>query len=319
MFLTSRRANTNLKVNMSSSNTTRIFKNGFLNFRRNFWLSTAATVVMAVTIFIITALIVLTALTNAALTNIREKVDISIFFTLDTSENTITQIKKQVELLPEVKEITYIPPTFAREKFLELHQNEPLLIEAVEQFTDAENPFPASFAVKVRDLNDYPTIISLFEEEKFDPFVKKITDKREIVNRLNQITTGVQNLGLLSAAIFSIITVLVMYNTIRLTIYNRRAEIEIMRLVGASNSYIRGPFVIEGIFYGIAGAVITAAITFPLILSFTPRINEFIGINFGGITALGFNIWLLLIPQFLVGIILGAFSSLVTIRRYLKI
>src|SRR3989344_2726388 len=260
---------------MNAITFSRILNNGFLNYKRNFWLSAAATAIMVVTLFIISSLLVLNVLTNLSLASVKDKVDISIYFNLGASEQTIRQIQRQVELIPAVKSVAYIPPVAAREKFKELHKDEPLLIESVEQFSDSENPFPASFAIRVNELTDYPAVISLFQDEKFEPFVKKITDKRDIVDRLNRITNGIKNIGLGLTLIFSLITILVMFNTIRLTIYNRREEIEIMRLVGASNSYIRGPFIIEGMMYGLAGSLMTAALLYPVMFFLTPRISSF--------------------------------------------
>jgi len=297
----------------------RIFKNGALNYSRNFWLSLAATAVMVITLFIMSSLLILNVLTTISLETIQEKVDISVYFKLDATENVIKQIENQVAMLPQVKGVTFIPSVDAREKFKELHKDEPLLIESVEQFTDAENPFPASLAIRVNSLEDYPQIISVFSDEKLTPYVKKITDKRDIVERLSRITGGIENLGLALALIFSAITVIVMFNTIRLTIYNRREEIEIMRLVGANNWYIRGPFIIEGILYGLAGAIVTAIVLYPLLYFLTPRIAGFLELEAARFDYLGLNFGLLFAMLVVTGVILGVLSSMIVVRRYLKI
>ena len=273
---------------------------------------------MIITLFIISSLFILNFLTNLSLVSIQEKVDISVYFKLNVSEQGIKQIQIQVEQLPEVKSVVYIPPVEAREKFKELHKDEPLLIESVEQFSDDENPFPASFAIRVHDLADYASIIKIFENEKFSPFVKKITDKRDIVNRLKSITDGIRKFGVGLTAIFSFITVVVMYNTIRLTIYSRRDDIEVMRLVGASNSFIRGPFVVEGILYGVVGSILTFAILFPVLISYGPRMANFLELE-SSTTLLGLNIWALLGLLILLGSLLGIISSYIAIRRYLKV
>lgn len=304
---------------MNSITLYRIFNNGFLNYWRNFWLSLAATAIMVITLFIISSLLVLNALATISLTTIQEKVDISVYFKLTTSEQTILQIQKQVELLPEVKSITYIPPVEARDKFKELHKDEPLLLESVEQFSDSDNPFPASFAIRVRNLSDYQSIIKLFQDQKFTSLVKKITDKRDIVDRLNRIISGVKKLGLGLTVVFSLVTLVVMFNTIRLTIYNRREEIEIMRLVGASNWFIRGPFIIEGILYGISGAVITAFLLYPMIYVLTPKISGFLELDLANYHYLGLEFWSLFLLQIILGVFLGVASSIIVIRRYLKI
>ena len=297
----------------------RVLQNGLLNYWRNFWLSLAATAIMVITLFIMSSLFVIHILTDLSLSTIQEKVDISVYFQLGVSETVIDQIKTQAEKLSEVKSITYIPSVTARERFKELHKDEPLLIESVEQFTDAENPFPASLAIRVANFEDYPKIINLFQDEKFNPFIKKITDKRDIVDRLNRITTGIRNFRFVMILIFSIITIIVMFNTIRLTIYNRREEIEIMRLVGASNWFIRGPFIVEGIFYGVSGAIITAVILYPVLLALEPRISSFLEVDISQYNFLKSDFLILFATQIVAGIGLGVLSSLIVIRRYLKI
>jgi len=279
----------------------------------------AATAIMVITLFILGSLLVLNNLSRASLGTLKDKVDISIYFDLTTSEQAIVQIQRQVELLPEVRSVAYVPSVAAREKFRELHKDEPLLLEAVEQFTDAENPFPASLAIRVKELPDYKIIIEQFQDPKFEPFVKKITDKREVVDRLNRIINGIQNLGLGLTIVFGTITLIVMFNTIRLTIYNRREEIEIMRLVGASNWYIRGPFIVEGIAYGTMGAVFTAAVLFPILYLVTPRLANFLQLDLPSFTILGGNFALLFLLMLALGIFLGVTSSLIVIRRYLRI
>ncbi|OGE79283.1 MAG: hypothetical protein A2751_04810 [Candidatus Doudnabacteria bacterium RIFCSPHIGHO2_01_FULL_46_14] len=297
----------------------RILKNGALNYSRNFWLSLAATAVMVITLFIISSLLILGSLTNISLETIKEKVDISVYFKLDVEDSIIKQIEKQVSLLPQVRGVTFIPSVTARERFKELHKDEPLLIESVEQFTDSENPFPASLAIRVNTLDDYPQIISMFEDQKLTPYVKKITDKRDIVERLSRITDGIKNLGLGLTLIFGVITVIVMFNTIRLTIYNRREEIEIMRLVGANNWYIRGPFIVEGALYGLAGSLLTSAILYPIIYVLTPKISRFLELEVQRFDYLGMDFWLLFLLLIATGLMLGVLSSTIVIRRYLKI
>ena len=297
----------------------RIFKNGILNYSRNFWLSLAATSIMAITLFIISSLLILNALANISLDALQQKVDISIYFKLDVQEPVIRQIQQQLEKFSEVTSVIYIPSVTAREKFKELHKDEPLLIESVEQFTDSENPFPSSLAIRVRSLTDYGTIIKIFQDQKFTPFVKKITDKRDVVDRLSRINKAIRNTGLGLIIVFSVITVIVMFNTIRLTIYNRREEIEIMRLVGASNSFIRGPFIIEGILYGLAGSILTAGLLYPMVHFLTPRISSFLELDISRLNYLGLNFWSLFATQIITGILLGILSSLIVIRKYLKI
>lgn len=304
---------------MNSITFSRVLKNGLLNYWRNFWLSLATTSVMVITLFVLSSILILSALANISLETLKQKVDISVYFKQNASEATIQQIEAQVKGFPEVSSVTYVPPVAARERFKELHKDEPLLLESVDQFSDEENPFPASLAIRVQDLADYPKIISLFEDESLTPYVKKITDKRDVVDRLQSIAGGVRRLGLALIAIFAAVTVIVMFNTIRLTIYNRREEIEIMRLVGASNWFIRGPFIVEGILYGAAGSLVTALFLYPIMFVFTPRIAAFIEFDLAKYNYLALSYPALVGILALIGTLLGIVSSLTVIRKYLRI
>ncbi len=304
---------------MNSITLFRILKNGVINYSRNFWLSLAATSIMAITLFTVSSLLIIKAVTDISLKTIEDKVDISVYFKLGVPEAIIKQIQDQVDSFPQVKSVNYIPSVLAREKFKELHKNEPLLIESVEQFSDEENPFPASLAIRVASLDDYQNIITVFQAENLNPYVKKITDKRDVVDRLQKITDAIKKIGIVLTIFFSALTVIVLFNTIRLTIYNRREEIEIMRLVGASDSYIRGPFLIEGVFYGLTGAVLTAALLYPILYFLGPRLSSFLEIDITKLADYGLNIWLLFGALVGLGVVLGAISSLIAVRKYLKI
>ena len=304
---------------MNSITLFRILKNGVLNYSRNFWLSLAATSIMAITLFTVSSLLIIKTVTDISLKTIEDKVDISVYFNLGVSDAIISKIQNQVAAFPQVKSVNYIPSVLAREKFKELHKNEPLLIESVAQFSDEENPFPASLAIRVVSLDDYQTIITVFQDEGLNPYVKKITDKRDVVDRLQKITEVIKKIAIVLTMFFSALTVIVLFNTIRLTIYNRREEIEVMRLVGASDSYIRGPFLIEGIFYGLTGAILTALLLYPIIFFLSPRISAFLELDITKLAEYGLNLWLLFGALAALGVILGAISSLIAVRRYLKI
>jgi len=296
----------------------RIINEGFTDFRRNIWLSAAATSVMAVTLFVVSTLFIARSFTEIALASVQDKVDISVYFELSASEQTISQIQRQVELLPEIKSIEYVSAGEAIKRFHEAHKDEPLLLESVDQFDESENPFPASFAIKVKKLEDYPVIISLFQEEKFDPFVSRITDKQVVVDRLRSLTSAVSGAGLLATAVLSFITILVMFNTVRLAIYNRRGEIEIMKLVGASSGYIRGPFVVEAVLYAFAGTAIASAVILPLFFLLAPGIGAFLGVENASRVLFGYNLLWVSAGQLAFGIVLGIVSTAIALKRYLK-
>jgi cell division transport system permease protein len=225
----------------------RLVKSGLTNFFRNIWLSIAATSVMTITLFIISTILVLYTLTAISLSNIQEKVGITAYFNDSTSQTEIDNIKNELSILPQIKQIDYIPKNLAKDKFIAAHQDDPLLIETLNEFNDSENPLPASFAIKANKLTDYAEISTTLHSDRYSSYFNKIRDNSVVIDKLTKITKAITQGGIALTVVFVIVTLMVMFNTIRLTIYNRREEVEIMRLVGATNWYIRGPFIIEGL------------------------------------------------------------------------
>jgi len=297
----------------------RLIKSGVTNFFRNIWLSIAATSVMTITLFIIATILVLYTLTAISLENIKDKVGITAYFNNTTSETEILNIKDELSNLPGVKEIVYIPKNLARDKFIAAHQDEPLLIETVNEFSENDNPLPASFAIKGNDLSDYDSIASALSSDQYKPYFSKIRDNKKVIDRLNKITDLITKGGIGLTVVFVIVTIMVMFNTIRLTIYNRREEVEIMRLVGATNWYIRGPFIIEGIMYGLLAMVIASGIMLLLLSILSGKVEQFLSLQSLGGSLMQALYWKILLANFVIGVGLGVVSSAIAIRRYLRV
>lgn len=297
----------------------RLLKSGFTNFFRNIWLSIAATSIMTITLFIISTIFVLYTLTELSLANIQDKVGITVYFNNQTSDKEISDIKAELEEMPEVKSIEFIPKTVAKDKFIEAHKDEPLLLETLKEFQDSDNPLPNSFAIKANELIDYGKVSSTLSSDRYEPFFARIRDNSKVIDRLHKITDTIKNLGLVLTAVFVLVTLMVMFNTIRLTIYNRRQEVEIMRLVGATNWYIRGPFIIEGMMYGLFATALTTAVMWGLLSLMSVRVEQFLSLNTLGGSLTSSLIWKILALNLIAGLGLGIISSSIAIRRYLRI
>jgi cell division transport system permease protein len=297
----------------------RLVKSGVTNFFRNIWLSIAATSVMTITLFIIATIVVLYTLTAISLENVKDKVGITAYFNNNTSETEIQNIKDELATVPGVKEITYIPKNLAKDKFIAAHQDDPLLIETLNEFTDKENPLPASFAIKAIDLPDYSVISEALHSEKYSSYFNKIRDNSKVIDKLNHITKTITQGGIALTIIFVIVTIMVMFNTIRLTIYNRREEVEIMRLVGATNWYIRGPFIIEGIMYGLLAMIISSGIMLILLSLLSGKVESFLSLQSIGGNLMKALYWKILLVNFVIGVGLGVVASTIAIRRYLRV
>lgn len=304
---------------MSSITFNRVIKSGVTNFLRNIWLSIAATSIMTITLFIISTVLIIYTLTNLSINNIKDTIGVSVYFNSQTTQKEVLEIKEELELLPEIKQIDYIPKTAALEKFKEIHKNDSLLIETLNEFAESENPLPDSFAIKANELSDYAYISEVLNSDRFTPFFDRVRDNSKVIERLFNITDTLAKLGILLTSVFIIVTIMVMFNTIRLTIYNRREEVEIMRLVGATNSYIRGPFIIEGIMYAFLATGITAAVLLALAFFFSSGVENFLALPNIQDNFIFTLVWKVILVDLLISLVLGVLASTIAIRRYLRI
>ncbi len=295
----------------------RIIKYGKQNFSRNAWLSTATIAIMVLALLVFMGLIIFNVMTRTIISSIEDKIDISVYFKTTTAEDDILRIKSNLQGLPEVKSVDYISKDEALAIFKEKHANDQTISQAISQLTD--NPLLASLNIKARNPSDYQAISDYLNNNSISPFVDKVsyTQNAGVIDRLNKITTTAKNGGLGLAIVMSLIAMLITFNTIRLAIYSNRENINIMRLVGGSNFFIRGPFLIEGILYGIISAVASLIILAPIIYFVSPYTNAVIPeLNLWGYFMS--NLPMLLVYQLLFGIGLGIISSFIAIGKYLK-
>lgn len=297
----------------------RLFKNGLKNFYRNIWLSTAATLIMVITLLILTFTLLIFNLASVSISNVQQRVDVSAYFNNRTSEQQILKIKDDLTKIPEVASVDYISAQQALDSFKQKHANDPLITESLGELT--ENPLPASLEIKAKRLEDYQKIVQILGQDNYKIYIDKINfeDNRAVIERLSRILSGVKRFGVGLAIIFAFIAFMVIFNTIRLTIFNRREEVEIMRLVGATNWFIRGPFIIEAVLYAVAATIITGILMAPVFNYFVPKVNFYLGLNTTAQSFSVFGVGTLLLLQLLVALILGIGCSLFAIRRYLRI
>jgi cell division transport system permease protein len=297
----------------------RIIRNGATNFWRNRWLSVAATLIMIVTLVILSIMFLLFVITSYSVNSIRERVDISAYFKTGLSESQVLSVKNDLESDPTVKEVHYISSDQVLQDFKDRHADTPLLIESIKELS--ENPFPATLQVKGQTLDDYPAIADKLKGEKYKSSINKVNyeDNRTTIERLRVFLKFVVIGGIALISVFSLIAILVIFNTITLTIYNRREEVEIMRLVGATNWYIRGPFIMEALMYSIVATAVTSALLVPFYLKVVPSINLYLnpGSDIFGSNFISFPVVIVL--QLIIALLLSIISSMLAIRKYLKI
>ena len=297
----------------------RVIKTGFVNFWRNLWLSAAATMVMTITLVIFAVLFLMFSLTSYSIKSIQNTVDISVYFKIGLVEQRILDIKQSIEADSRIKEVTYVSSQQALEEFRNEHASDETIQASLNELT--ENPLPATLHLKAYDLNDYPAIAENLQSGNFKDFISKVNfeDNRVIIERLNKILQFIITAGIGLIAVFSLIAILVIFNTITLTIYNRKEEVEIMRLVGATNWYIRGPFIVESLLYSIFSTTITSFLLLPVFSRVIPGITQYVNPSLLVLNRNVFNYWYVVIMLLTASIVLSIASTMMAIRKYLRI
>ena len=299
----------------------RIAKAGFLNFTRGGLVSFAAVLVMTITLSVITAIIILQAVLYFSLDQIKNKVDVTIYFTVGAGEEKIMALKDSLSKLPEVKEVTYTSAGEALKLFRTRHSDDYPTIQALDEIK--ENPLGAYLNVKAKEISQYEHIANFMKGD--DTLVlgsASIIDKvnyhqnKLVIDRLNKIINGAQKLGFLLTLILIIISIIVVFNTIRLTIFISKEEIGVMQLVGASKMRVHGPFMVEGSIYGIIATVVTLALFWPMTAWLGRNMTDFLGMNLYDYYIS--NFFQISIMVLFSGIVLGIISSFFAVRKYLN-
>jgi len=296
----------------------RIIVSGWLHFWRNIWLSSATISVLFLALFVAAILLFLGFTTTHIARILEDKVDISVYFIPEISEENILDVKSQLLGFQEVKNVEYVSREQALETFRERHKDNPLIIASLEELE--ENPLRASLSIKAYQASSYAAIAEFLGSESMGSLVEKVDyrENKDLIERLFTITGNIKKAGLVSSAMLSLIAVLVAFNTVRLAIYNEKDSIAIMRLVGAGDWFIRGPFIVQGMLVGFFAALLSTLAMVILAIIFSERLNAFIP----GLNMLGYfktNILLFLAVEFGGGVILGSLSSFIAIRNYLKV
>lgn len=299
----------------------RIIKAGFVNFTRNGIISWAAVLVVTITLSVITTIILLQAVLYFSLNQIKDKVDVTIYFTVGAPESKILSLKESLENLPEVEKVSYVSATEALRLFRERHESDYPTIQALDEIKD--NPLGGYLNVKAKEVSQYESIANFMKSDNAlvlgsASIVDKVNyhQNKTVINRLNNIISGAQKLGFLITLILIIISIIITFNTIRLTIFISKEEIGVMRLVGASKMRVRGPFMVEGAIYGIVATIITLILFLPATIYLGRNMTNFLGLNIYDYYVS--NLFQISVIILLSGVFLGMISSFFAIRKYLN-
>lgn len=296
----------------------RTMKSGWVNFYRNGYLSVAAVSVMLLCLFTVSSLYIIVLTADNILQNMQEKVNVSVYFKASVSEESILKAKKDLDNFSEIKSVEYVTKEQALENFKKNSATEPVILQSLEEI--GENPLLSYLVIQANNANQYDLVGEYLQNASFKDEISRVNygKNKEVIDRLNNIVAEVRKIGLGIAGLFSIISLLIISNTVRITIYTHRKEVEVMRLVGASNTYIRLPFIFEGIIYGFVASVISTLLLF-IVLKTSERFTTHLIPSVNLVSLYLSNLVVILGMQILIGAFLGTLSSWFAIRKYLKI
>jgi len=276
---------------------------------------------MTITLFVLAALLIGNAALSATLADLTSQVEVTVYFTPDATQDQIQSVQTSVAALPEVASVTYVSADQALADFQARHANDQLTLQALSELSG--NPLGASLEVRAKEPTQYAVIAQYLQTEQSDGAEGSVIDKvdyqqnQTAITRLTAIIGTSKDIGIVIAIILGLASILIAFNTIRLAIYTSRDEIAVMNLVGASHWYVRGPFIIAGVLYGIISGLIVLLLLYPITAALGPGSQEFLG-TFNVFTYFVHALPLLLLIIMGSGIVLGALSSYLAIRRYLR-
>ena len=301
----------------------RIITTGMTNFIRNASLAIAAIAVMVVTLTIVLFSLIANATFTNTIAQITSKIDVSVYLKDSVTEQQKNKLIASIKALPDVNKVSYLSKNQALQTYIRDNAKNPQLLQAINA---TDNPLPATIKIKPKDLNKIGTIKDFLTKPANAALQTSDSpsyngERKQAIDTITHATNVLREIGVASVILFTVICALIIFNTIQMAIFNRRDELTIMRLLGASTSYIRGPFVVESAIYGILSAVISMVIVNAAFLASSTALQAtslgLLDINFAA-DFFGSHFVRLLMLQLLVGILIGIASATIATRRYLK-
>lgn len=300
-------------------NLKKILRFGAQNFARNFWLAILTVSILVLLLLSINVLVVLNFLTDEASAQMKSKVDISIYLKQGASNEEAQSFRSYLLSLPGISSVTYTEAEAVLANFREAHKADEKILSSLSILE--KNPFGGMLVIQTLRVDDYKSVLTQIGSPVYQKIIenKDFNDHEKLVTAVNRLTGYIKEFIIVISAFFAFIALVIIFNTIKIAIYTHREEMSIMKLVGASNWFVRAPFVIEAIFYSLLATVITFILIFPLISLIQPKALEFFNNGAGDI--LGYyrkNFFALFSAELLIVAALSALSSALAIGRYLK-
>lgn len=298
----------------------RVFKFSFQNFWRNFWLSTVTVSILTLALLSVNFFIGLYAILGESIQSLESRVNVTVYFQQTAQDADIQKFLAQLKGMNEIQSADLISKDDALTRLKERYQSDTNIQESLKELE--ENPLTASVIVRAKSIEGYTAILSVIDNPQYQSLIERRTfqDRTRLIERILEMKKNVRTVGMAVTLFLAIIAALIVMNTIRITIYTRRREVGIMKLVGATNWFVRAPLIIEALLYSIVAMGITIVIVFPVLSTLQPFITQLF--DGSAIDMLGYfseNFVVIFGYQFAAVVVLNVLSSVGAIGRYLKV
>ncbi|MDD5072146.1 MAG: ABC transporter permease [Patescibacteria group bacterium] len=297
----------------------RVIKFSFKDIYRNIWLSIVTVIILILALFSINLLLTVRVISQTAINAVKDKIDVSLYLKPDSTEGEIAALRGQISNLAQVKEVDYVSKAQALEFFQEKNRNNPEILQALREL--GKNPLTPSLVITPKSAEVAADLIgelNKIESELIES--RDFSDHKLLLDKINGITDRVSEVGFTISLIFIFSTLLVVYNAIRVEIYTHREEIAIMRLVGASNSFVHMPFMLSSLIYTLIGTAAVILIFYPFLSLLQPYLETFfVGYNVNIISYFNENFIKIFGLQFLIVAVINALASLLAVRKYARV
>ncbi len=297
----------------------RIIKFSFQDIVRNIWLTIVTITILLLALFSINTLATVRLISDNAVAAIKQKIDISLYLKPDTVESEIIALKNKIAASPKVRDVVYTSKQSAIDSFRTKYENDPTILAALKEL--GRNPLSPSLTIIPSNFDESNLVIN--DLKMLDSSIiesRDFSDNTAILSKINNITNKVNQIGLVLIMIFIMTSLLVVYNAIRVAIYTHRQEIEIMRLVGASNFFIYMPYLFSALIYALVSVLIVISIFYPFLTLLQPYLETFfMGYSVNILSYFVDNFFMVFGAEFLVVLVINVVASLFAVRKYAKV
>lgn len=298
----------------------RILKFAAQNFWRNIWLSFVTVSMIFLMLVSLNVIIIINFITESVVSGVEERIDVSIYLKPSANEDVAVSFRSYLMSLPQVKDVGYVDPEDALNQFKEKHTNDPEIMSALLEIES--NPLGSTLIVKAKSADDYLAILGSLDNPTYKDIIldKDFSNHERLIERVRLMGSKAKLAGFVLSLVFALIAILIVFNSVRMTIYTHREEIGIMKLVGASNWFVRGPYLIEGVYSCLIALAFIIIFIFPILNFIQPHFASFFQESVPSLPLyFGHNFFMIFGMEFLVSVLLVLISASMAVNRYLKV